>query len=93
MRGKGKTSVILGSRVCWESLPQENEDENDWGWELGSYLEGFIVHFLLEQVKCEFLQPLCLDLLQPNGLEHLGGFQAILREGTGRCERVCFPLL
>lgn len=63
-----------------------------WGWELGSYLEGFTIHFPLEQVKCKFHQPLCLDLFQPNSLEHLGGFQAILREGTGRCGRQCiFP--
>lgn len=45
----------------------------------------------LEQVKCEFLQSLCLDLFQSNGLEHLGSFKAVLRKGTGRCERKMMP--
>lgn len=47
-----------------------------------TYKEGFIIHLPPERVKCESLQPLCLDLFQPNGLEHLGGFKAVLRAGV-----------
>lgn len=47
-----------------------------------TYKERFIIRLPPEQVKCESLQPLCLDLFQPNGLEHLGGFKAVLRVGV-----------
>lgn len=51
-----------------------------------TYKERFIICLPPEQVKCESLQPLCLDLFQPNGLEHLGGFKAVLRAEVGRYE-------
>ena len=57
-----------------------------WAWELWSHKERFIVSLPPEQVKCESLQPLCLDLFQSNGLEHLGGFKAVLRAEVGRYE-------
>lgn len=61
-----------------------------WLRQLGSpgltYKEGLIVYLAPEQVKDKSLQSLCLDLLQPDGLEQLGGFQAVLRAAVGRHE-------
>lgn len=86
-------SVILWGTVWWE--PRQGRSEKGerqrwaaWALELGlTYEEGFIKHLPLEYVKCESLQFLCLDLFQPNGLQHLGGLKAVLRAGIGSHER------
>lgn len=70
--------------------------EKRWVWAVWvgkfglTYKERFIIRLPPEQVKCESLQPLRLDLFQPNGLEHLGGFKAVLRVG-GRIDALPHP--
>lgn len=74
-----KVNVILLGSVWWEPRRGRFEKGESFGL---TYEEGFIKYLLLEQLKCEFLQFLCLDLFQPNGLEHLGGLKAMLRAGV-----------